>query len=330
MPEDSINIAKTQNTRMHTSNQTQQQVLTGEVEALKKELEDMQERFQKFGIQLYYMEGGNAQNQASLNDDFYQKFTCSTPHATNTNITGKTKLPNFWKENPTEWFAHVEAIFKLNKIVLDEDKYLHILLYLEKEIIPIVSDIITSASKGNKYQEIKERLILYLEESKDSKLRRLLRGTDFTEEKPTRILQKIRNLAGNNVTEGMLRILYLEQLPTYVRGILAINEKVSLDVLAMQAEKIMETACPRMMSVEENFRKTIPKDNQDLDADQPDKDEQKESAAIERKKNNNFNRNKGRSQSREENKYCYFHRKFGHKAFRCIKPCDFGKQKSLN
>lgn len=38
------------------------------------------------------------------------------------------KLPDFWKNDPTMWFAQAEAQFALAGVVQDETKYFHIII----------------------------------------------------------------------------------------------------------------------------------------------------------------------------------------------------------
>ncbi|EFN84942.1 hypothetical protein EAI_10258 [Harpegnathos saltator] len=159
------------------------------------------------------------------------------------NTTQRVKLPQpLWREMPTHWFNVVEATFALNRISSDETKYRHIISNLDPTIIPFVTDLITDPPNQNKYVAIKKRIIGAFGESKEAKLRKLLRGQELGDDKPSHLLQRLRNLAGSEGSDSVIRTLFLEQLPESARGILAISPEDDLDTLAMQTNKIMEVS----------------------------------------------------------------------------------------
>lgn len=165
--------------------------------------------------------------------------------------TQRVRLPQpLWREMPTHWFNVVEATFALNRITSDETKFRHILSNLDPTIIPFVTDLITDPPSTNKYEAIKKRIISSFGESKEAKLRKLLRGQELGEDKPSHLLQRLRNLAGSDGTDSIIRSLFLEQLPESARSILAISPEGDLDTLAMQANKIMEAIKPQVALVQ--------------------------------------------------------------------------------
>nr|XP_034182100.1 uncharacterized protein LOC117605194 [Osmia lignaria] len=149
------------------------------------------------------------------------------------------KLPPFWKKNPGMWFIQVESMFNIARITGDDTKYHHIIAQLDRSVLPFVADLLTSPPARGKYDAIKERLINSFDESAKAKLRRVLRSSHLGDEKPSHYLQKLRNLAGNQISEVVLRSLFLEQFPENIRSILVISN-TSLANLALQADKIQE------------------------------------------------------------------------------------------
>ena len=102
------------------------------------------------------------------------------------------KIPPFWKVNLTQWFRQAEMAFDLIQVTSDTTKYKHIVLQLDQSVLPYVSDIISNPPTKDKDKTIKERIIGSFAETSESKLRRLLRGVQYTDEKPSAILQKIK------------------------------------------------------------------------------------------------------------------------------------------
>ncbi|XP_076394275.1 uncharacterized protein LOC143265518 [Megachile rotundata] len=150
------------------------------------------------------------------------------------------KLPPFWRENPGVWFIQVEALFDLARITSDDTKYRHVITQLDQSVLPFVADVLTSPPARGKYEAIKEKLIGAFDESPESKLRRVLRSRNMGDDKSSHYLQKLRNLAGDQINETVLRSLFLGQLPENVRSILVISETRDLANLALQADKILE------------------------------------------------------------------------------------------
>ena len=91
------------------------------------------------------------------------------------NAASLVKLPPFWKDNPSLWFAQVEAAFAISRITSDETKFRYVILNIDTTALPLVSDIIATPPEQGKYNALKSRLIGSLDETSESKLRKLLR-----------------------------------------------------------------------------------------------------------------------------------------------------------
>lgn len=257
------------------------------------------------------------------------------------------KLPSFWKENPTLWFSQVESMFAISHITADTTKFHYIVANLDTDPLPFVSDIITNPPAQDKYQTIKERLITSFSETNESKLRRLLRGAEFFDEKPSNFLQRLRNLAGNQVSDNVLRTLFLEHLPEQVRSILSISEVADLPRLALQADKIMEVSKPTILAINKHASASS---SATLSEQQPSPSISDQSVtldnlasridALTRSFEDLHHQVRGRDRSRsrtrsgertyhDEGEYCFYHQRFGAKARSCRSPCSFkDKQQS--
>lgn len=248
--------------------------------------------------------------------------------------TSTVRLPPFWKENPHLWFAQVEAAFIINRITSDETKFRYVILHLDPGVLPLVADIIASPPEGDRYAAIKERLTTVLGETSASRLRRLLASHELGNDKPSVLLQRLRNLAEGQVTDGVLRTIFMEQLPENVRTILAISEVSDLSKLATQADKILDMAKPVALSIQqveaenETIRKmaaeitTLTK-QMALLTRQP----RGRSRNKSQERRNYRGRSQGKSRNRNEDGICYYHRRFRGKAFKCEKPCDWKNER---
>ncbi|XP_024868631.1 uncharacterized protein LOC112452578 [Temnothorax curvispinosus] len=253
------------------------------------------------------------------------------------NAANVVKLPQpFWREMPAQWFTIAEAAFALAKITGDEIKYRYVLVNLDPATLPYVSDIIANPPEHDKYGTIKRRMTETFGESHETKLRKLLRGHEIGDEKPSVFLQRIRNMAAGQVSDNVLRTLFLEQLPNNIRSILAISQVEDITQLALQADKIVEVSKPQVMALSAK-------------TDQPDEHTRTEitvtelKAMIEElavevrrgrtKRGTNSRGRRQRSYSnrrsrdrRSNNNFCYYHRRFGEDARNCEEPCAWKKQ----
>lgn len=151
------------------------------------------------------------------------------------------KIPPFWRENPTLWFSQAEAAFAISRVTSDDTKFRYIILNLDNAALPFVADLLASPPTQNKYEALKGRTLDSFDETQETKLRRLLRGQELGDEKPSNCLHRIKNLAGGQCSETILRTIFMELLPDNIRTILAISEVTDLTKLAMQADKIADT-----------------------------------------------------------------------------------------
>ncbi|XP_071575620.1 uncharacterized protein [Temnothorax nylanderi] len=242
------------------------------------------------------------------------------------------RLPPFWKANPNLWFAQAEAAFQLSRVSADDTKFRYVVFNLDQEVLPFVSDILENPPPTQKYQALKDRILTSFGETSESKLRRLLRGHEMGEEKPSNFLQRLRNLAGRACGDSILRTLFLEQLPESIRAVLAVGGVEDLTTLAMQADKAMEVMKPVISAVAIHSTSTS-QPVSTLEQQIAELKKQVEALTVKTRKGRSKSRGRGprdRSVSRKRNvkqntDYYYYHAKFGKEAYRCRPPCTWQK-----
>jgi len=94
-------------------------------------------------------------------------------------------------------------------------------------------------SKYGKYA-LKGRILNGFSLSKSAKLRQLLKVQVLGDKRPSHFLQELKNLAGGQVTDDIIKMLFIEQLPENYRTILAIIDESDLDKLAIVTDKIAD------------------------------------------------------------------------------------------
>ncbi|UYV63473.1 hypothetical protein LAZ67_2004165 [Cordylochernes scorpioides] len=148
------------------------------------------------------------------------------------------KLPPFWIERPDIWFHQVEAQFLINNIKTENTKFNYLIAQLEPKYVENLWDIITS-KEINKYSEAKERLLGIFEDGELKRIRKLLSGIELGDLKPSQLLQKLKSLATEDLSDKFIKTLWLEKLPQAIQKILIISEE-ELDKLAVMADRIAE------------------------------------------------------------------------------------------
>lgn len=314
----------------------------GGAPSLKEAHEQLQQQYQTLVDKLHYLQ---LHQQQPANVDQQNEPAAAAPNdhvpqqpqpqnqAEEVHAVHNLKIPPFWRENPVLWFAQVEAAFALFNIRGDATRFRHVITQLDTRTLPAIADLIVNPPPEHKYDAIKNRIVGSFAETSESKMRKLLRGLEPTNEKPSLLLQRIRNLADGQVGDALLRTLFLEQLPEYVRAVLVISGDLDLSALATQADRVMEaTNSTQVAAVQQ------PAQNKEVAAVSRDSAITELLAAVTalsrevKTMKNDMRSSRSRSSSRHRgdaadnnndssSSLCFFHAKFGDDARKCQKPC---------
>ena len=252
------------------------------------------------------------------------------------------KIPPFWPEEPALWFAQLEGQFLISNITTDTTKFYYVVSQLDYNIAAEVKDVIISPPDSNKYIKLKTELINRLSESHEKKIKQLLIHEELGDRKPSQFLRHLQSLAGPNVPNDFLKTIWASRLPPNIQAIIASQADISLEALAVLADRIHEVVpsnCPQVAAACVSTPPT------DTTLDQMSKrmsELSKQVAALsaevrnfkhdqprrwQQGKSRNRSRSRSRSRSRQHNdNYCWYHNNFGSKAHKCSSPCSFKKE----
>ena len=242
------------------------------------------------------------------------------------------RIPPFWPEKPAIWFAQIEGQFSISRISDDTTKFYYVIGQLDNQYAAEVEDIITAPPETDKYTKLKCELIKRLSVSKENKVKQLLMHEELGDRKPSQFLRHLRSLAGPSIPEDFLKTIWSSRLPSSMQPIIASQSVLALDALADLADHIADIA-----SSMPHVASTSRKSNTVLDT------MTKQIAELTRKVTelsatvNQRSRSRTRqpprrvgipSLSRSQSSYrkyptCWYHKKFGSKAKRCVRPCDY-------
>lgn len=255
------------------------------------------------------------------------------------------KLPTFWSPCPEAWFILAESQFNSKGIRQDDTKYEYVIQSLPLDIIMNVLDCIQNPPQENKYEALKTTLIQRFTESEEKKLEQLLCNSEMGDRKPSEFYRSMEILAGtsSHLGKDLIRKLWMRKLPSSINIALMSSGKQNIQDLLVLADKIFDVSklqyisainssnpFSEQKSVNINDIELIKKINFLENKIENLVDLVKE-LTINRN-NNNFHKSRSRSRShsshRNNKPLCWYHFKFGNKASKCVKPCNFSNSKN--
>ncbi|XP_029675066.1 uncharacterized protein LOC115242700 [Formica exsecta] len=256
----------------------------------------------------------------------------------------RLKLPPFSRADPRCWFAQIEMAFELERIVSDDRKFKKLAMSLDSSVTPLVRDLIMRPPREERYETLKTRVLNACCDSAEDDVRRLLRGLSIGDDKPSNLLSRMRNLAGEPSDTRMLRELFLDRLPENVQDILACNDTTDLSKLAMQADRIMARKGPHVSAIEGKSTETAlvscakhqPEKGRDAlimevaelrriieEMNTDDRRNRSRSKTPQRRRTHSRSRTHTPAGRKSKDRICFYHRRFAHEARNCIPPCEF-------
>ena len=134
---------------------------------------------------------------------------------------------DFDKSTPTIWFSLVELKLQQCGLLADEQR---------KNILLIIHDFLINQAS---YRCIKQRLKQWFEPNLSSRVTELLNYSTVTAEKSSQFLLMLRTkLAKSDMSQKMIRELFIAKMPENIRNSLIAVKNVSLDELAITADQM--------------------------------------------------------------------------------------------
>lgn len=237
------------------------------------------------------------------------------------------RLPPFWADEPAVWFAQIECSFALSGVKDDDTKYHYVSAQLEHRYTAEVKDILVNPPAKGKYEKLKSELIKRLSASREKELTQLLMHEELGDRRPSAFLRHLQHLAGPNIPDDFIKTVWTSRLPGNIQIVVASQPESSLTALADLADKVHDLVPPKPQvasadavpgSMIEKLSKEIAELSRQVQALSS-----KDSRSRSRERSQ-----RDRSNTRSQSNYrkfptCIFHHRYGDKARRCLKPCDY-------
>ena len=220
------------------------------------------------------------------------------------------KLPAFWTSCPEAWFAQAEAQFDIRKISVDSTKYSYVVSALDTDTATRALSILKSPPADDKYDAIKNFLISAYGLSDSERASALFKCAGLGDSKPSELMDKMLALLGTHEPCLLFRHLFMQQLPEFVRTPLATSPETDCRKLALEADKYY--ASGRQPSLT-----PLPATSSPAPVSSVESVSQPSSSPRARPPS---------ARVTPSSTVCWFHRRFGSKAKRCLLPCQFASQ----
>jgi len=158
------------------------------------------------------------------------------------------KAPRFTAQ-PAIWFQQIEAQFACKGIAKDYLKYCHALQALDVDIVAEVSDFTTNPPQYGKYEAFKTRVLHTFRDSEEKRLKTLLYQAELGDQRPSRFLKRLKELAEGKASDELLKSMWIQRLPLNIQTILAACGD-DLDKLAILADRVHDIVAPSVCSLE--------------------------------------------------------------------------------
>lgn len=232
-------------------------------------------------------------------------------------------------------------------ITSDKTKYYTTVGMLPHRVADRVKALIKAGYVPGNYDILKEKLIKEFAETSAEKMKKLLSQLTLGDQKPSQLLQQMRTLANDTVTDEFMRSLWLQRLPKSIKQIISASND-PLNTIAEMADRIWETTDETPISATTTQQQSTPeatalgKITEQLDKimqrlerlERPSRRDtrrdntpaNRDRSASNRSRNNQQPRSNTQSGSKRRFDICWYHHVYGDAATKCNEPCNYNQK----
>ena len=273
-------------------------------------------------------------------------------------------VPRFYEGNASLWLLSLENIFRLKGIFSESQKYELALSALDLRHLERLEHVLYQVNSERPYTELKNEIRRIFSPSREKDIDELLYKLELGDRQPTELLFRMRKLLGEH-DSPVLEKLFKDRLPDEVRRAIVAGPPCGLDELASRADRVVdenkhgrrsgrlyrEVSFPSSSSVQEQLSNLSTSVSQLVEATNVSKvhnpysmdQGQYQSVHLGRYAPGqervfsstprshpggptSFGHQTGRGFERPSNtSLCYYHSRFGERAYQCRDPCSWGK-----
>jgi hypothetical protein len=221
-------------------------------------------------------------------------------------------LPDFWLNETDMWFQKAEASFRRARVTDSHVKYDYVLMKLPEQVLTSVKDVIRAVTDATEdpYMEIKKRLVSSYTQSKWQLANKLLDYPDIGDMRPSMLMDNMLSLLPPGDQPGTLfQAMFLRRLPAVIRDQLGAIEFNTPRAMAEHADLLWDARggsagqVAAVSSQNDRGRRRSPFRSPGRGGRSPNRG------------------GRQRQQTPGPDGLCFYHHRFGDRAFKCTPPC---------
>ncbi|KAA0196328.1 hypothetical protein FBUS_05985 [Fasciolopsis buskii] len=224
-------------------------------------------------------------------------------------------LPSFWRTDPPLWFAIAEAQFLIHRVDEQEVRFAYVVAALQPDVARELRELILTPPKENPYEAIKQQLCSMTNSLRQEHIKKQAADEQLGKDAPSKLLQRLREKLDPTCNEDHLKVVFVEKLPLSVQQILEpVYSSLNIVELAHLADRIgTQLACDANREVE---RPSVAVQLSHLP------DTLQELKLVIRQLRDYIEAgNKRCDLDGDAIKICWYHRRYGGKAYKCARSC---------
>ncbi|CAB0033662.1 unnamed protein product [Trichogramma brassicae] len=132
-------------------------------------------------------------------------------------VSTESRLPQFWRAVPEQWFDVVEHYFSSRGISSDEDKYFAAVSGLGADVLREVSDTIRTLPSLNRYASLKQILLNKFSENEEERLNRFAALSSMGSHTPAEFFNVLLAAGGDTFPRESILKVWKQRLPIDIR-----------------------------------------------------------------------------------------------------------------
>jgi hypothetical protein len=232
--------------------------------------------------------------------------------------TGNFRLPDFWPDQPENWFAMAEVQFCLSCVTSNVDKNCHLLLALPKASYRLVSHLVTQVPEDDSYENVKAVPFSHHVLSDYQRVELMSKMEPLGARKPSDLLAAMMELCPPAHTNSpFFLFFFLQRLPREIRVLLSKEDPADIRKISEKADHHVIHYTPQ----QHDTVAALPLSSDDKDSEVTAVRKQGKKPPPTKKKQKAMKIQKSAAQST----MCWYNARFGEKVHSCILPCSWAE-----
>uniref|UniRef100_A0A183AFT8 C3H1-type domain-containing protein n=1 Tax=Echinostoma caproni TaxID=27848 RepID=A0A183AFT8_9TREM len=225
-------------------------------------------------------------------------------------------LPPFWRTDPPLWFASAEAQFLIHRVDAQEIRFAHVVSALQPDVTKELRELILTPPSDRPYETIKERLCSMTDSLREQHIQLQVADEQLGADKPTDFLRRLQEKLGPTCRDDELKTVFIQKLPICTQQVLEpVSQELNVVKLAQLADRIAA------QTEQDKANQNEPQCSVRVQIHQLNETLQDLKSVVRQLSHYITITNKVCDLNGNGIKICWYHRRYGGKAFKCARSC---------